>query len=129
MGLLNSSIACFWMKQVFFPKGSATHDVSKDGLQPENNTFEFSATGMLSFPLPPGWQDARLVKFARALDRLATERQQLTPAAIIAAADNLRSATQVSAVLARADELDKIIQARMVFKEELDWVCYELMGL
>jgi hypothetical protein len=130
LGILNSSIACFWMKQVFYPKGSATHDVSKDGLQPENNGYEFAATGMQSFPLPNKWLDNKVIEISRALDHLAIERQSLTPSTIISIKENLDSAQHLSDALATANNLDQKILARMVFwQEELDWQCYRLYGI
>lgn len=134
LGLLNSSLACFWMKQVFFPKGSATHDVSKDGLKPENNTYEFPATGMSKFPLPEGWDkhpDQQVVEHARALDHLARERNLTAPDSVLAQfgvepwnAEQLRIAFRAAEV-----RDDNLLQLMVYHQEELDWVCYHLYGL
>lgn len=52
LGLLNSSTACFWMKQVFYPKATSTGDISAEKGKPEFNRYEFSGTGLESFPVP-----------------------------------------------------------------------------
>jgi hypothetical protein len=130
LGLLNSSVACFWMKQVFYPKGSATHDVSKGGLMPENNTFEFAATGLLKFPLPDELEDSRLVSYARELDRLGNTRLLLDPSTVLAHGDNLLTPEGLRSALSDAEAQDNDALARMVyFQEELDWLCYAKYGL
>ena len=52
LGLLNSSLACFWMKQVFYPKSTASKDIDIERGKPEANRYDFAATGLLPFPLP-----------------------------------------------------------------------------
>jgi hypothetical protein len=129
-GILNSSIACFWMKQVFFPKGSATHDVSKDGLRPENNGYEFATTGLLKFPLPSGWKNNGVIQCAKELDRSGRERLTLTPRSVLAKAENLISKDALRAALAEAERVDNETLGRMIYwQEELDWECYRLFGL
>ncbi|MEO7889576.1 MAG: BREX-2 system adenine-specific DNA-methyltransferase PglX [Vicinamibacterales bacterium] len=128
--VLNSSVACFWMKQVFFPKGSATHDVSKDGLRPENNTYEFATTGLLKFPLPANWTSDDLVRCARELDRLGAERMALTPRRILSDRRTLVSARELRTALSIAELKDSDALGLMVYwQEELDWLCYRLFGL
>jgi Eco57I restriction-modification methylase len=46
LGLLNSSVACFWMKQVFYPKATVSGDVSIEKGRPEANRYEFAGTGL-----------------------------------------------------------------------------------
>jgi len=52
LGILNSSTACFWMKQNFQTKGSSGigRGVYDEGWEKH---FEFTGTGLESFPLPP----------------------------------------------------------------------------
>ena len=52
LGLLNSSTSCFWMKQVFYPKATATGDISTEKGKPEANRYEFAGTELLKFPIP-----------------------------------------------------------------------------
>lgn len=130
LGILNSSVACFWMKQVFYPKGSKTHDVDKEGTLPENNRYEFAATGMQPFPLPALWDSAGVNSLAGELDGLARLRQDLAPAAICRQDDALASPTALRAAFAHAETRDVAVRRRMVFlQEELDWAVYRLFGL
>lgn len=130
LGLLNSSMACFWMKQVFYPKGSATSDISKDGLTPENNRYEFAATGMLSFPLAQGWRDERIIRRASRLQILAQERASIAPASLLADESLAADAHTLRSALADAEKRDSDLFHRMVFQqEELDWLVYGIYGL
>lgn len=47
LAYLNSSTACFWMKQVFYPKG---------GELDWEDRFEYAGTGMLQMPVPAGYE-------------------------------------------------------------------------
>lgn len=125
VGVLNSSAACFWMKQNFQNRGST---VDKRGARQKTSPFEdfyeFTSTGLKDFPLP----EARPLAVARALDQLARDRAALLPAAVLAhpdaAADGLR--TRLDAARAEAERL----RGRMIaLQEELDWAGYTLYGL
>ncbi len=85
LGLLNSSLACFWMKQVFYPKSTAVKDIDAEGGKPESNRFEFAVTGMLSFPIPSEGclRQSRVVHIAREIDALASKSGSLKPQAIL----------------------------------------------
>ncbi len=100
LGILNSSTACFWMKQVFYPKGSKTHDIDKDGTLPENNRYDFAATGMKAFPLPEGWKSANIGRLARQLVAAAEVRDSLQPTSVLRALSNTPGEWTVSAVTA-----------------------------
>ncbi len=130
LGVLNSSLACFWIKQVFYPKGSRTHDVDKDGTLPENNRYDLSSTGMSSFPLPRQWKNSEIIAFARELDALAQSRQQLAPSNILKDGSNIARAVTLREALRVAGERDDLLRRRMVFlQEELDWAVYRVYGL
>ncbi|GAB5547395.1 MAG: BREX-2 system adenine-specific DNA-methyltransferase PglX [Sandaracinaceae bacterium] len=64
LAYLNSSTACFWMKQVCFPKGGS--GIGR-GIQDEEweSRYEFDGTKMAAVPLPPHWQS--LARLGRAL--------------------------------------------------------------
>ena len=53
VGLLNSSTACFWLKQVLHNKGS-TVDIhgARQTTDEYENFYEYTATGLKRFPLP-----------------------------------------------------------------------------
>ena len=77
LGLLNSSIACFWMKQVFHNKGSTVDTKgARQTTDAFENFYEFTGTGLQKFPLP----QARPTDLATELDRLAREQQTHLPA-------------------------------------------------
>ena len=112
VGLLNSSTACFWMKQASHNKGG--------GGEWWEQRYQFDGTKLKRFPVPAD----RPLALARALDTLARERAELLPAALVArgvpTADALRDAR------VRADA----IRERMIaLQEELDWRCYRLYGI
>ncbi|MCB9603014.1 MAG: hypothetical protein H6720_22075 [Sandaracinus sp.] len=46
LAYLNSSTACFWMKQVFQPKDQPRATISVTPILPENNRYEFAGTQM-----------------------------------------------------------------------------------
>jgi hypothetical protein len=79
LGLLNTSTACFWMKQIFHPKKGS--GIGR-GIQPEPwmERYEFTSTGLKQFPVT----DERPLDLARALDRLARALAACDPAALLA---------------------------------------------
>ncbi len=125
LGLLNSSVACFWLKQVCHNKGST---VDQHGARQRTAPFEdfyaFNSTKVAEFPLP----ETRPLREARALDAVAREHSELLPAATLAAVsanmDNL--AAFLETARRRADDRRALMVAA---QEELDWACYALYGL
>src|SRR5262249_12141182 len=83
LGLLNSSLACFWLKQVCFPKGG--DHVGKEGARVRKSLWDvfyaFNASNIEDFPLPTGRPLAR----AKQLDALGRELTEQSPAAVLAA--------------------------------------------
>jgi hypothetical protein len=122
VGLLNSSTGCFWMKQVFYPKGG--DKVGQEGARvsqsPWEDRYEFSSTGLERFPLA---ENAPL-DLARTLDTLALTLSVSLPAAVCARAVPTRNALD----MARA-EAEAARGAMIALQEELDWRCYRLYGL
>jgi hypothetical protein len=119
LGLLNSSAACFWMKQVFHNKGSQGVG---EGVKTETweRFTEFDSTKLKQFPLPSG----RPLALARLLDAAAQELAAVLPAAVA----EREAPTRL--VLDAAAERATALRARMVaLQEELDWRCYALYGL
>ena len=68
LGFLNSSVACFWMQQVFHNKGGPGGGNSKD--EKWHDFYEHDGTKLRQFPLPSGEFP---VEIARTLDSLAAE--------------------------------------------------------
>ena len=115
VGLLNSSVACFWLQQNCHSKGGPGGAHSKD--EKWHDFYQFNGTKLKRFPLPA----ERPLKLATALDQLATKRQAHLPAQL----DELTRA-ELDAHRAAADGL----LARMIsLQEELDWECYGLYGI
>lgn len=127
LGLLNSSTACFWMKQVFHAK--AAGGMSGRGVEPEAwmERYEFDATKLKLFPIPES-RDT-VVPYARTLDGLAQLRAERSVASVLGR-DGWTSAAELRHQLdeRRADDLSDLRQM-VAAQEELDWVCYGLYGL
>lgn len=137
LGLLNSSVACFWMQQVFHNKGGPGGGSSKD--EKWHDFYEFASTKMADFPLCPN----RPLATARQLDTLAQQLAQVQPAALLAMDTEAASAypasaagqfglqpspalpTRASLDAARTQAAD--LRGQMIaWQEELDWECYGL---
>ncbi len=131
LGLLNSSAACFWMKQVFYPKSSAVGDISVEAGKPEDNRFEFAGTGLLDFPIPAGFtQSTDILTLSREIDRLVAELSKVQPNEIVQHWRPVGSTTSLAENLGAARDRDEVLRGRMVvLQEELDWECYKAFGL
>lgn len=128
LGLLNSSVACFWLKQVCFPKGG--DHVGNEGARVRKTQWDeryaFNATNVCDFPLP----EQRPTDIARTIDADSESLRWCMPAA------RFRFADEGSQALPTRKNLDEFIdrgertRERMIaWQEELDWHCYGLYGL
>lgn len=126
LGVLNSSTACFWLKQVSHDKGNGGYG---GGIadQEWERFFEFTGTKLEQFPLP-----AELpLAYGTVLDSLAQQLAAMTPASVVAAwlGDSAGSPALGTYLKDAEDEWIRL-RARMVFEqEELDWATYGLYGL
>lgn len=121
LGLLNSSTACFWLKQVAHNKGSTVDQAgARQRTSPFEDFYQFNGTKVGAFPVTA----ERPTDLASALDAEARERQANLPAAVVA------HGTPTRAVLdaARA-HADRCLSRMITLQEELDWRCYRLYGL
>ncbi len=122
LGLLNSSAACFWLKQVCYPKGGDY--VGQEGARVQKTKWDeryaFNGANVERFPLalePP-------LDLARALDSEAQRIAANLPPAVCARTVPTR------AVLDAAHTAAENSRASMIaLQEELDWRCYRLYGL
>ena len=121
VGLLNSSVACFWMKQVFHNKGSTvdTHG-ARQTTDAFENFYEYTATGLKQFPLSAN----RPADVAEAIDCLAAERQSHLPSQL---AD--RFPMTPPELDAHRDGANELLMRMIALQEELDWKCYALYGI
>jgi hypothetical protein len=122
LGLLNSSIACFWLRQVCFPKGG--DHVGQEGARVRKSIWDerhaFNATNLEQFPVAR----ERPLALAKLLDQYATAYAANLP-------DNVcRVSIPDGDTLAEAWQIVEQILGQMIStQEELDWECYRLYGL
>lgn len=119
LGLLNSSTACFWLKQVSHSKGNAT---ASSGMpdQPWSWNYEFTGTKLEEFPLPPSFPKTLSI----ALDNCA---QQLTATNPFSVAN---ANTPTNVVLREAHIAWQSTRSQMIaLQEELDWAVYSIYSL
>jgi type I restriction-modification system DNA methylase subunit len=125
LGLLNSSTACFWMKQVFHSKGGQGIN---EGIKTEKweQFNEFTGTGLQRFPV----SDEKPRELARELEGLAGERQAHLPGLLMQSPSGT-----VATLPTRADlgthraEAEGLLRRMIALQEELDWRCYTLYGV
>jgi hypothetical protein len=146
LGLLNSSVACFWLKQVCFNKGNST-DVkgARTTGDPSFDTYAFNASKVAELPIT----DQRPIDLATRLDNQSKQLSATLPAALFAinpVAAHARSTgatgqfdtetlpapstlpTRASLDAARA-QATSLRRQMIATQEELDWRCYELYSL
>lgn len=123
LGLLNSSVACFWLKQVCHNKGST---VDQHGARQRTAPFEdfyaFNSTKVADFPLI----DVRPLDLARRLDTLSSARAATLADALLRAGQPLPTRATLAAARREAESLR---QRMIALQEELDWRGYRLYGL
>ncbi|MEV4238016.1 BREX-2 system adenine-specific DNA-methyltransferase PglX [Nocardia sp. NPDC049737] len=119
LGLLNSSVACFWLKQKCQNKagGGIGRGDSDEGWE---QRYQFNGTKVQEFPLPAGYPLTR----ARTLDALGVELAKNSPEAVAA-----NAVPTDDAVSAAYGESERIRALMIALQEELDWECYRLYGL
>lgn len=107
LAYLNSSTACFWMKQVCMNKGGS--GVGR-GIQDEawESRFEFDGTKLATIPIPAGVP--AVVDIARRLDEM-----------VPLISSRLREA--------KVPEAREIFREMVALQEELDWETYAAVGL
>ncbi|MGA5554610.1 BREX-2 system adenine-specific DNA-methyltransferase PglX [Streptomyces lavendulocolor] len=119
LGLLNSSTAGFWLRQVSHDKGRPGADVAGAD-EPWEHRFEFTGTKLEEFPLPKKFP----TELAAALDSLAQELSEASPATVATAL------APTSDALRNARTRWESARSRMIaLQEELDWHVYALYGL
>lgn len=125
LGLLNSSTACFWMKQVFHNKGSTVDDKgARQTTVAFENFYEFTGTGLKGFPIANDSEQKAQV-LAGSLDRLAQSLAKQDPAVVLGE----RPPSPAQALEAAKDQADSIWRQMIALQEELDWRVYYLYGL
>jgi hypothetical protein len=118
-GVLNSSLASFWLKQVCHDRGIRGEGGGFTSTEWER-FYEFTSKKLEQFPLPPGYP----ATLAHRLDELTRELSQTWPTGV-------REATPPTRVaLDAAHKASEQLAAECVtVGEELDWEVYRLYGL
>lgn len=117
VGLLNSSVACFWFQQVCHNKGGPGGGSSKD--EKWHDFYAFNSTKVAEFPLAA----TRPLEWARSLDSLANELRLYQPQSLLDPDQPLPNRETLSAAKLQTQFLrNKMIAAQ----EELDWQSYRL---
>jgi hypothetical protein len=121
LGVLNSSLACFWAKQVFHNKGST---VDQHGARQRTDAFEdfyeFTSTGLGKYPLPESFP----LETSKLLDELARNHIDGLPSKIINSPIPSRQHLDAAKTIVYSS------RERMIgLQEELDWEVYRLYGL
>lgn len=118
LGLLNSSLACFWLQQVCHNKGGPGGGSSKD--EKWHDFYAFNAANLKKFPLQHGIP----MELTRHLDALATEFQTVCPSVIVSESVPTRAGLD-----ANRAEWERIRGEMISEQEELDWEVYGLYAL
>ncbi|XVV37725.1 BREX-2 system adenine-specific DNA-methyltransferase PglX [Streptomyces sp. CA-100214] len=119
LGVLNSSTACFWLKQVSQDKGNRGGERST-GRYAWESFYEFTGTKLQEFPLP----ERLPLTLGRMLDSAASEIALFEPDAV--AAEQVPRRGVLSE--ARAN-FERTRCGMIALQEELDWQVYGLYGL
>ncbi|HUZ56113.1 MAG TPA: BREX-2 system adenine-specific DNA-methyltransferase PglX [Streptosporangiaceae bacterium] len=115
VGVLNSSVACFWLRHMSKPKGGAAE-------HPWMRTYQYNSTRVSGYPLPRELP----LECARAIDALAREYMAL----IHRTAEPMLDIIPTAEILNEARGAAERLRRRMIaLQEELDWRVYRLYGL
>jgi hypothetical protein len=121
LGTLNSSTACFWLKQVTHNKGSTVDQHgARQRTAPFEDFFQFNSTNVSQFPLPRHTSGS----VAAALDSLAEQLKSALPPQLLAELPLSRLAWNH-----HRTEADRLLREMIALQEELDWRCYRLYGI
>lgn len=122
LGLLNSSAACFWLKQVSQNRGSTVdRKGARQRTAPFEDFYELGVGIVSDFPLPLEYP----IDLSRQLDVLGRNSSAATPALLLA-----RTIPADRAALnAAREDVERLRRQMIGFQEELDWHCYHLYGL
>jgi len=128
LGLLNSSTACFWMKQVSYPKERVDWRQERGEDAIRGQSIRIRGTGLEPFP------SARARTWRRSLSLLGNSIALQAEATSLDVCTWWRSKMPSErgmrlADIEQAEERWDALRRRMVaLQEELDWACYRAYG-
>ncbi|MDT0304253.1 BREX-2 system adenine-specific DNA-methyltransferase PglX [Streptomonospora wellingtoniae] len=119
LGVLNSSAACFWMKQVSHDKGSqsGTGGFMHDEWE---RFYEFTGTKIQNFPLPMSFP----LDLSKEIDSGAQHLSRLEPSAVSEKSTPTRDRLNET-----RDEHIATRRRMIALQEEIDWDVYHRYGL
>ena len=131
LGLLNSSVACFWLKQVSHQKQM----MGGDGIRISERSkvpYQFASTRVQELPLPVDWlkhpDRPRLIALGREADKLSREIADRSASATIELA--LRNGRSVAETWQEVLHARQLARSRQIFiQEEIDFLAYHIYGL
>jgi hypothetical protein len=118
LGLLNSSVMCFWGRQTLFPRGGFA-----EGKWQER--FNWNCRPLGDFPIP-AHQPSQL---STALVQTSTALQAQSPAATLASWSGPESRELRTRLATARDQATRLRRQLIAWQEELDWQIYEAFGL
>jgi hypothetical protein len=122
LGVLNSSVACYWLRKVSYPKGGdpVGDEGARVSAESWSERYQFNAKKLKEFPLPSAYP----LGLARELDLAAQRLTALSPGSVA------NNAVPTRDRLADAQSEWLSTRRRMIaLQEELDWEVYSLYGL
>ena len=131
LGLLNSSVACFWMKQVSHQKQM----MGGDGIRISEKSkvpYQFASTRLLELPLPENWEShplrPRLIGLASDIDQLAHQLSSLRATDVVER--SMASGADAANAWREAQAIRQSARSKSILlQEEIDFVSYEMYGL
>ncbi|WP_433366131.1 BREX-2 system adenine-specific DNA-methyltransferase PglX [Streptosporangium sp. CA-115845] len=119
LGVLNSSTACFWLKQVSQSKGNGGIGGGISD-EPWEHRYEFTGTKLNDFPIPTKLP----LESGRKLDALAQRLSSVKPSSTAAEDAPSRERLKLAQAAWHSTRAQMIAS-----QEELDWEVYSLYGL
>ena len=125
LGVMNSSVACFWLKHTLMDRGGGGIG---GGLATETweKFFEHDGGKLEGLPVT----ESLPVDLSERLVAAAESRSGQRPFAVLSRVGVSNSAADLAANLQSAKERDQELREQMIaMQEEIDWRCYVLYGL
>jgi hypothetical protein len=134
-GVLASSSACFWLKQICFPKGG--DHVGQEGARVRRSLWDeryaFNGTNIERLPVPNDWP----LKVTERIEERARSQKSHSPLEVMSR--NLKKSStdgiesnfgRLKLVLEKSRSEWYSVRKEMIsLQEDLDWECYKLYGL